>query len=825
MGGSISSVSTMGPAILFLLGLAAIAPSLLLAAQTLGGYSMAKPSTIWINNDVFFESRNRYSRDIVAIAQSQAHSGIASYIAAGFFCVSSSMFPCKEFLFAVSIVAPIDTVSSIHNSQIVWSANQACPVGENATLEFTSGGNLVLCDADGSYVWSSNSSDRSVARMVLTKFGNLVLLNHMNAIVWQSFDHPTDTLVLGQSLAKGMRLIANTSATNTIERENQLYITVLPDGLYAYVGSTPPQLYFSYIYSSLVDHMEENDLQKVTFMNGNLSMSNMNDSISLPAAKSTQYLRLDSDGHMRLYEYELYDEKWTVVHDVMRINDCAYPTVCGEYGICTRGQCGCPVDNNSSSRYFKLLDEWKPNLGCAPITPISCQEIEHHQLLTIPNISYFDQNPTVVNATSVDDCKQACLKNCSCMAVLFREGECVWVTKVFSLQSIQPTNFLYNSSAYLKVQLSPSRENKMKALLSATLGAITALILIFIIVTLYLQRRKHEDKDEEFDFSQLPGMPTRFSLETLSECTEGFNKKLGEGGFGSVFEGKLGEIRVAVKRLEGARQGKKEFLAEVETIGNIEHINLVNLIGFCVEKSERLLVYEYMSRGSLDRWIFYSHNNAPLDWSTRCRIIMDIAKGLCYLHEQCRRKIAHLDIKPQNILLDENFNAKVADFGLCKLINRDQSKVVTVMRGTPGYLAPEWLTSRITEKVDVYSFGVVIMEIVSGRKNVDNSQPEEDVQLINLLREKAQNEQLIDLIDKHSGDMVSYQEEVVQMMKLAIWCLQHDSIQRPSMSLVIKVLEGTISIETFDADSLLFVQDNPSTYSIPSQASILSGPR
>jgi serine/threonine protein kinase len=311
----------------------------------------------------------------------------------------------------------------------------------------------------------------------------------------------------------------------------------------------------------------------------------------------------------------------------------------------------------------------------------------------------------------------------------------------------------------------------------------------------------------------------------LSECTEGFSKKLGEGGFGSVFEGKLGENRVAVKRLEGARQGKKEFFAEVETIGSIEHINLVRLIGFCVEKSERLLVYEYMPRGSLDRWIYYRDNNAPLQWCTRCSIIMDIAKGLCYLHEECRRKIAHLDIKPQNILLDDNFNAKVADFGLCKLIDKDQSKVVTMMRGTPGYLAPEWLTSRITEKVDVYSFGVVIMEIISGRKNIDNSQPEENIQLINLLREKAQNNQLVDLIDKHSDDMVSHEKEVVQMMKLAIWCLQHDSIQRPSMSIVIKVLEGAINIQTFDANSLMFVQDNPSTYSVPSQASILSGPR
>jgi serine/threonine protein kinase len=404
------------------------------------------------------------------------------------------------------------------------------------------------------------------------------------------------------------------------------------------------------------------------------------------------------------------------------------------------------------------------------------------------------------------------------------------------MQSIQPQIVHYNSSAYLKVQLSPSPSastaNRKKVITGTTIASIIAIVLIVVGITLYVRRMgKYQEIEEEFDFDQFPGMPMRFSYEKLRECTEDFSKKLGEGGFGSVFEGKLDEERVAVKRLESARQGKKEFLAEVETIGSIEHINLVRLVGFCAEKSHRLLVYEYVPRGSLDRWIYYRHNNAPLDWGTRCRIILDIAKGLCYLHEECRRKIAHLDIKPQNILLNENFNAKLADFGLSKLIDRDQSKVMTVMRGTPGYLAPEWLTSQITEKVDIYSFGVVVMEVVCGRKNIDHSQPEESIQLINLLREKAQNNQLIDMIDKQSDDMVVHQEEVIQMMKLAMWCLQNDSSRRPLMSTVVKVLEGTMTVEAcidysfFSADPVLSIEGNHSIYSAPPPASVLSGPR
>ncbi|CAN6227585.1 unnamed protein product [Urochloa humidicola] len=415
-------------------------------------------------------------------------------------------------------------------------------------------------------------------------------------------------------------------------------------------------------------------------------------------------------------------------------------------------------------------------------------------------------------------------------------GDCQWATKVFSMQSIQPQIVHYNSTAYLKVQISPfpsASTATKKKVFTATIASIIAIVVIAIVaVTLYVRRSgKYQDIEEEFDFDQLPGMPMRFSYEKLRECTEDFSKKLGEGGFGSVFEGKLDEERVAVKRLESARQGKKEFLAEVETIGSIEHINLVRLVGFCAEKLHRLLVYECMPRGSLDRWIYYRHNNAPLDWGTRCRIILDIAKGLCYLHEECRRKIAHLDIKPQNILLDENFNAKLADFGLSKLIDRDKSKVMTVMRGTPGYLAPEWLTSQITEKVDIYSFGVVVMEVICGRKNIDNSQPEESIQLINLFREKAQNNQLTDMIDKQSDDMAAHQEEVIQMMKLAMWCLQNDSSRRPLMSMVVKVLEGTMTVEAcidysfFSADPVLSIEGNQSIYSAPPPASVLSGPR
>ncbi|CAO2034482.1 unnamed protein product [Urochloa humidicola] len=836
----------MAPSDLLLFFLLATATPMIAGQRT--DYPAANLSSLWINNEAAFFQPMTYDDGSVVRAIVLRWSGTfyGPSFAAGFYGASTTR-DAGAFVFAIFMVY---TNSMGYLSQpgtelpkVVWSANRLHPVKENATLEFTGDGNLILRDADGSLVWSSSTAGRSVAGMEITELGNLVLFDQKNATVWQSFDHPTDVLLPGQSLLEGRRLAANPSATNLTQ--SRLYMTVLSNGMYAFVDSTPPQPYFSL----LSNHNKTgNDPIKVTFRNGSLNIlvppEQLNESalIRLPAAKSNQYMRFESDGHLRLYEWSDVNDKWTVVSDVFDeyLDDCAFPTVCGEYGVCTGGQCSCPSSNFTSSN-FKPIDGRKTNLGCAPLTPISCQEMQYHELLTLTDVSYFDTSHTVASARNMGDCKQACLKNCSCKAIIFRyhqndsDGDCFWATKVFSMQSIQPRIVDYNSSAFIKVQLStspPVSSANKKVILGAAIAAIVAIVLVVISVTLYLRRsRNYQEIDEEFDFDQLTGMPRRFHYEMLRECTEDFSRKLGEGGFGSVFEGKLDQETVAVKRLESARQGKKEFLAEVETIGSVEHINLVKLVGFCAEKSHRLLVYEYMPRGSLDRWIFNRHNNDPLDWGTRSKIILDIAKGLCYLHEECRRKIAHLDIKPQNILLDENFNAKLADFGLSKLIDRDQSKVMTVMRGTPGYLAPEWLTSQITEKVDIYSFGVVVMEVICGRKNIDNSQPEESIQLINLFREKAQNNQLTDMIDKQSDDMAAHQEEVIQMMKLAMWCLQNDSSRRPLMSTVVKVLEGTMTVEAcidysfFSADPVLSIEGNQSIYSAPPPASVLSGPR
>ncbi|KAI9395676.1 hypothetical protein POPTR_004G014636v4 [Populus trichocarpa] len=329
-------------------------------------------------------------------------------------------------------------------------------------------------------------------------------------------------------------------------------------------------------------------------------------------------------------------------------------------------------------------------------------------------------------------------------------------------------------------------------------------------------------------------MPVRFSYQELYVATDNFNERLGRGGFGSVFKGKLGDgTQIAVKRLEKRGQGMSAFLAEAEAIGSLHHFNLVRLIGFCAEKSSRLLVFEYLSNGSLDNWIFTNVKKNFLDWQTRKKIILDIAKGLAYLHEDCRHTIIHLDVKPQNILLDSSFHAKIADFGLSKLINRDMSQVQISMRGTPGYLAPEWRQplGRITVKVDIYSFGIVLLEIVCARRNADQSQPESAFHLLTMLQKKADHQDgVIDIVENLDEYTRSDREEITRMIKVAAWCLQDDPERRPLMSTVLKVLEGVMEVDSninyrFSHAMISSPAGNNHISSAAPPASVLSNPR
>ncbi|KAK3212083.1 hypothetical protein Dsin_016789 [Dipteronia sinensis] len=321
--------------------------------------------------------------------------------------------------------------------------------------------------------------------------------------------------------------------------------------------------------------------------------------------------------------------------------------------------------------------------------------------------------------------------------------------------------------------------------------------LLYLGIRYYRKKRKvpdspHETSEEDNFLQSLSGMPIRFSYRDLQNATDNFSVKLGQGGFGSVYQGVLpGGTRLAVKKLEGIGQGKKEFRAEVSIIGSIHHHHLVKLKGFCAEGTHRLLAYEYMAKNSLDKWIFKRNQEGfLLDWETRFNIALGTAKGLAYLHEDCDVKIIHCDIKPENVLLDDNFLAKVSDFGLAKLMTREQSNVFTTLRGTRGYLAPEWITNcAISEKSDVYSYGMVLLEIIGGRKNFDPNETSEKTHFPSYAFKMMEEGKLNDILDSRLK-MDEYDERVFTALKVALWCIQEDMQLRPPMTKVVQMLEG-----------------------------------
>ncbi|KAK8602172.1 hypothetical protein V6N13_058176 [Hibiscus sabdariffa] len=271
-------------------------------------------------------------------------------------------------------------------------------------------------------------------------------------------------------------------------------------------------------------------------------------------------------------------------------------------------------------------------------------------------------------------------------------------------------------------------------------GADVALILaVFVFLVIrgcYDRRRKllekqlvSESRELRIEYSflrKVAGVPVKFRLKELEDATDNFRALLGQGGSASVFKGILSDgTAVAVKRIDGEEHGDKEFRSEVAAIASVQHVNLVRLVGYCcLPRGPRYLVYEFIPNGSLDHWIFPGNGTKNclegcLSFDLRYRVAIDVAKALSYMHHDCRSRILHLDLKPENILFDESYRGIVADFGLSKLMGKDESRVITTIRGTKGYLAPEWLLEHgVSEKCDVYSYGMVLLEMIGGQRNV-----------------------------------------------------------------------------------------------------------
>lgn len=679
--------------------------------------------------------------------------------------------------------------------KVIWTANRKSPVSNSDEFVFDKSGNVLL-QKGGSTVWTTNTGDNGVSAMVLQDSGNLVLQGNDGGVVWQSFAHPSDTLISNQEFRQGMRLISSPSPSNLS------YILEIKSGdMVLSAGYSTPQLYWS---------MGKDTRRNINKNGGEVTLATLDGNswnffdenkallwqltISDPTdANATWIAVLGSDGFMSFFNLHSGGPSSTIK---IPQDPCGTPEACQPYFICSgpsgNTKCECPSVLSSSSCKTGIASpcsQGKESVGLVDAGT---------------GINYFALGYVSPSSkTDLSGCKASCLSNCSCMAMFYDNSSrnCFQFDQIGSFQNSPRQSDLV---AFVKMSTNEGggadgggKKGFPYVVIIAVSTVVVILGLVFVSYRYYKKKKRmaespDQSSEEDNFLGSLTGMPTRFNYNDLRTATNNFSVKLGHGGFGSVYRGTLPDgTQIAVKKLEGIGQGKKEFRAEVGIIGSIHHLHLVRLKGFCAEGSHRLLAYEYMSNGSLDRWIFKRNREEPLlDWGTRFNIAVGTAKGLAYLHEDCDAKIVHCDIKPENVLIDDNFLAKVSDFGLAKLMTREQSHVFTTLRGTRGYLAPEWITNyAISEKSDVYSYGMLLLEIIGGRKNFDPEASSEKSYLPSFAFKMLDEGKLSDILDSRMT-IDGEDERVYTAIKVALWCIQEDMNLRPSMTKVVQMLEG-----------------------------------
>ncbi|KAJ9566163.1 hypothetical protein OSB04_002129 [Centaurea solstitialis] len=357
-------------------------------------------------------------------------------------------------------------------------------------------------------------------------------------------------------------------------------------------------------------------------------------------------------------------------------------------------------------------------------------------------------------------------------------------------------------------QLPPSDGSSNTSIIFiAVVATISLVILVAVFVCIFKRRNRKTERrpsvnlvyeDVETDeFSTSESLQYRFAV--IRAATDNFseNNKLGQGGFGTVYKGKLqDEQEIAVKRLSSnSGQGEQEFKNEVLLLARLQHRNLVRLLGFSLEGSERLLMYEFVHNASLDQFIFDQVKRESLGWERRYKIIHGVAKGLLYLHEDSRLKIIHRDLKAGNVLLDVNMNAKIADFGMARLFTVEETQANTSrIVGTYGYMAPEYaLHGQFSVKSDVFSFGVLVLEIVTGRKNhtFQNGMMVED--LLSHAWKSWRDGTISSIIDPTLRDGSNSLRDIVRCIHIGLLCVQEDVSDRPTMASVVLML-GSLSL-------------------------------
>lgn len=703
-------------------------------------------------------------------------------------------------------------LAGIAQKTVVWTANRDdAVVFGNATLEFDDDGRIILQvtqkDPDPLIVAQS----ASFASMLDS--GNFVLYGSNEKIVWQSFGHPTDTIVSGQTLSAGMSLRSSLSETD--HSEGMFSLVMQNDGnLVQYPTNIPKTITSAYWASNTngaggnVKLNLDNDGHLYLLDSKGSNIYNL--AYGKSSVEKTIYLmRIDADGIFRLYSLLDSNGNWSTSWSSLD-DKCKPKGICGLNAYCVY------IDNQVDCRClpgFYFVNPSNKSSECyRNFDPNKCKSndrVTKYTFEMLTNTIWEDNSYSSLELLKQDDCEKACLEDCNCEAALFRYNQCKkqGLPLRFGRRSQSDPNVVLIKVGTSTV--SPAREGfapkKPKRVIdmlilgiSISIGSSALIILAIAGVFIYRNNAKAH-KRVEVGLSENV-VPRCFTYDELVIATNGFKEELGKGSYGTVYKGKISNMKIiAVKRLDKVLdEGEREFQTEMNIIGRTHHRNLVKLLGYCVDGPNRLLVYEYMSRGSLAR-ILSTPENTP-SWDERTTIALDIARGLLYLHEECDTSIIHCDVKPHNILMDELGNTKICDFGLAKLLKVDQTNTYTAVRGTRGYVAPEWYRKLpVTVKVDVYSFGIVLFEIICCRKGIDISLPEEQVVLEQWVYDCFKIGKLHILVDDEEVDV----RKLERIIKVGLWCIQDEPWLRPSMKKVLLMLEGTVDIP---------VPPNPSSF-------------
>jgi hypothetical protein len=715
--------------------------------------------------------------------------------------------------------------NKIPEKTIVWSANGDNLVPIGSKVELTKDGQFVLSDPTGKEIWKPGLVGTGVAYAAMLDSGNFVLASQDSGFLWESFDHPTDTILPTMTMNRGSKLVAHYSERNY--SNGRFHFTLKMGGNLSLETRFFPLEFSSTGYWS--SETEGSGFLVVFNQSGSIYLTARNGSIlktiSSNAGPSQDFYQravMEYDGVFTHYVYpkggtntsnaRSWPKAWSslfrIPPNVCTITEEIGSGACGFNSYCKlrdnqRPECLCPYG-------YSFIDPDDVMKGCKQnFQPQSCDEAnpetDQFDLIDMPNVNWplFDYGH--FQDQTEDWCRKACLDDCFCSVVIFGGGQC-WKKKNPLSNGRKDQDPSVGGKALIKIRkynstLQCSRpgadsKNNDRSTLIIIVSVLLSSLVFLNLLFLFGFRFKYWKPNVLQQYPAMPGMNLRsFTYEELRKATDGFKEELGSGAFATVYKGVLQSEEtylVAVKRLNNrVREGDLEFNAEVSAIGRTNHRNLVQLLGFCNEGQHRLLVYEFMSNGSLASFLF---GDSQPNWYQRIQIALGTARGISYLHEECSSQIIHCDIKPQNILLDDSFTARISDFGLAKLLKLDQTRTTTGIRGTKGYVAPEWFRNmHVTVKMDIYSFGILLLELICCRKNFDVKEQEDLIILADWAYDCFKDMKL-ELLVANDEEAIHDMKRVEKYVMIAIWCIQEDPSLRPTMKKVVQMMEGAVEV-------------------------------